>query len=126
MQFSLLPKSPDTLQSAEPKRLEPETSAVLRGEKNLLERTYVSHFESSEEVHRIFCGKCGTHLTFHHTGPPQSKYEAWPPHFDIAVGSMDKECLEMEGFGPRRQGWYKDGIGWLQRLFRDGEEKFAG
>ena len=124
MQFSLLPKpSPDAPQ---PARLEPETIDVLKGEKELLETTYLSHFQSSDEVHRTFCAKCGTHLTFHHTEAPKSGYEHWPPHFDIAVGSMDKECLEMEGFGPRRQGWYEDGVGWLKRLFRDGEEKFAG
>lgn len=126
MQFSLLQKSSDAISELMTARLEPETLAVLKGDEELLKSTYLSHFSSSENVHRTFCGKCGTHLTFHFARGAKKGYEHWPPIFDVAVGTMDKESLEMEGFGARRQGWQQDGIGWFQRLLKDGEEKFAG
>jgi hypothetical protein len=131
MEFALLPRSPDDsperkLPSESATYINPDVFDVLTGDKKLLETTYLSHFSSSENVHRTFCGRCGTHLTFHFPRKSESAYSVWPPIFDIAVGTMDQESLEMEGFGARRQGWHQEGVGWVKRLFRDGEEKFAG
>lgn len=48
----------------------------------------------------------------------------WEPHFDIAVGTLDKESLEMEGFRPSAHAWYTDGIEWVQKILKDGGKAF--
>ncbi|TVY62787.1 hypothetical protein LSUE1_G008446, partial [Lachnellula suecica] len=101
MQFSLLPK-----ESSEPeiKRVKPQTVDVIKGDEKLLDNTYLSHFRSSEFAHRTFCGRCGTNLTFHFSGKSKVQcFEDWPPIFDVAVGSMDQESVELEGLRPRTQ-----------------------
>jgi hypothetical protein len=109
----------------------PPTIDVLTGKVELLETTNLRHFSSSKDVSRVFCGKCGTHLTFKYTGPvtgiTKLAKEAgmkWEPHFDIAVGTLDKESLEMEGFRPSVHTWYTNGIEWVQKLLRDGGKAF--
>lgn len=124
--FTLLPRSNSSkATSADPaSQIKPTTIEVLRPSKDLLESSYLSYFSSSEDVHRVFCGKCGTHLSFHYSGADDDKAlpGAWGPHFDIALGTFDKESLEMEGIIPARQAWYDDGISWVQRLLKDGEK----
>lgn len=41
---------------------------VVRPKEAMLEKTHLRYFSSSENTHRTFCGKCGTHLTFHYSG----------------------------------------------------------
>jgi hypothetical protein len=101
--------------------IKPATISFLKPDKKLTERTYLSYFASSEHSNRTFCGKCGTHLTFYYS----AKAANWGPFFDVAVGTLDRESLEMEGFGPSRQAWMSDGIGWVQRLLKDGEKSLT-
>jgi hypothetical protein len=42
--------------------------------------------------------------------------------FDIAAGTLDKESVEMEGFGPVMQAWKDDGIPWAVRLVSEGKK----
>lgn len=41
---------------------------------------------------------------------------------DIAVGTLDKESLEMEGFGPSIQFWHDDGVPWVVKLMKEGKK----
>jgi len=136
-QFELQRKASDdlsrlTLSDTSENPIKAITSDVLTGKKELLETTHLSHFSSSQDRSRVFCGKCGTHLTFKYTGPAKGTAKLaeeagmkWEPHFDIALGTLDRESLEMEGFKPSLHAWYEDGIGWVQRLLKDGEKGIA-
>lgn len=106
----------------------PTTIDYLMSDKALQEKTYLTHFTSSAKSNRTFCGKCGTHLTFYHSGPqnPVAIREKWGPIFDVANGSLDREALEMEGFRPSRQAWQSDGIMWVKELLKDGEKTLLG
>jgi len=81
----------------------------------------------NEHSNRTFCGRCGTHLTFHFTGEPRemSKRAGWGRILDIPVGTLDKESVEMEGFKPSYQGWIDDGIPWVKRLLKEGEKSLV-
>lgn len=81
------------------------------------------HFSSSDNVNRIFCGKCGTSLTYFGEGDPNPK--SWGPHFDVALGTLDDECLAMEGVKPNRESWTGDGIAWVKSLLAEGEKAFG-
>lgn len=75
---------------------------------------------SSEGAHRTFCARCGTHLTFHWTGDDDEwVLKNWGPHADIAMGTFEKESVEMEGMRPGRQSWWDDGIKWVQEMIRE-------
>jgi hypothetical protein len=89
----------------------------------LQELTFVKGFKSSEYCTRTFCGKCGTHLTFHYSGPNQEQAEKanWGPYFDITLGSLDEASAEIEGVRPDRQVWAANGIEWVKQLVLDGE-----
>jgi hypothetical protein len=95
----------------------------LIGDKELQEKTHLRHFSSSKGVQRTFCGNCGTHLTYYF-----SEYEEdapnWGNHFDIAVGTLEKESVEMEGFRISKQGWVDDGIPWVKKLVGEGVKGF--
>ncbi|KAK0101151.1 hypothetical protein ONS95_012870 [Cadophora gregata] len=104
--------------------LDPSSSPeYLMPSKELQEKTYLTHFLSSEDVNRTFCGRCGTHLTYYCSEPVEvgSVREAWGPIFDVANGTIDREGLEMEGFRPSRRGWLDDGIEWVKKLLGEGE-----
>ena len=95
----------------------PVTQDVLTPGKELEEKTYLKGFISSEGAHRTFCGRCGTHLTFHWTGDDDDwVLENWGPHFDVAVGTFDKDSVEMEGMRPGRHSWWAEGIKWVQEM----------
>lgn len=100
------------------------TAEVLRPTKELEDATFVRGFESSEHAHRTFCGKCGTHLSFYYSGEDDdmAREENWGPHFDVAVGTFEKESVEMEGMRPGSQGWWDEGIGWVKDVLREGEK----
>ncbi|KAL2067645.1 hypothetical protein VTL71DRAFT_15741 [Oculimacula yallundae] len=121
VQFALQPRtnastSPDQL-------IKPTTIEYLMPDKAIQEKTYLTYFESSETSNRTFCGKCGTHLTFYYSGTPgeQSMRNKWGPYFDVAGGTLDKESLEMEGYKPGRHVWADDGIDWVKKLLKEGE-----
>jgi hypothetical protein len=51
------------------------------------------------------------------------KEENWGLHCDIAVGTMDRESLEV--VRPTRHGWFGQGIGWVKELVTGGEWGFV-
>jgi hypothetical protein len=96
------------------------TAQVVKPSADVVKSTYLSHFMSSTDVHRSFCGRCGTSLTYYYSGPrPGWTLER---NFDVAVGTLDKASLEIEGLRPDRHGWWSDGINWVKTLLRDGDE----
>lgn len=115
IQFSLQPKTPEN-----ETRIEPAIENVLKGDKELYEKTYLANFKTSEYVSRVFCGKCGTHLTYDCSEEPGLDREI--PRCDITLGSLDKKCLEMEGMRPCMQTWLEDGIAWVKKLVVEGEK----
>jgi hypothetical protein len=124
--FSLLTSSTssssfsmDPNASIDGNRMERPTIEVVNPSAALLEQTHVRHFSSSKDVHRIFCGRCGTHLSYFYAGeknPEKAKL------CDIALGSLDRESLAMQGVQPRKHSWWGEGIGWVQKLLKSGEE----
>lgn len=96
---------------------------MLKGEEEVLEASYLGHYESSKDTHRTFCGRCGTHLTFHFAGEREvSKKAGWGLIFDVSAGTLDRECLAMEGFKATRQSWLDEGIPWVKDLLKYGEK----
>ncbi|KAL3426828.1 hypothetical protein PVAG01_00337 [Phlyctema vagabunda] len=104
--------------------IKPTTIEVLKPSEHLKAKTHVSYFSSSEEVNRIFCGKCGTGLTFFCDGEDPQK-PSYGTVFDIALGSLDDECLKIPGMRPRRQSWVGSGISWVKNLLANGDKAFS-
>jgi hypothetical protein len=122
MSFSLLSRSSENQNEAESRISPASTSEVLKPEKELLDSTYLGYFSSSKDVHRVFCGRCGTNFTYHYSGDdayggPESDSV---PEFDVALGTLDKESAEMEGMRPTRHGWIGDGITWVKEMVGTG------
>ncbi|KAH8682828.1 hypothetical protein BGZ60DRAFT_398800 [Tricladium varicosporioides] len=115
MQFSLRKKDSE-------ERIEPPTRDVLMGEKNLLDSTHLGYFCTSKDVHRVFCGQCGTPFTYFNSASQVPGGEnTLPPFFDVALGTMDKESVDICG-PPGRQVHLGDGIEWVKRLIAEGEK----
>ncbi|KAG8629504.1 hypothetical protein KVT40_003369 [Elsinoe batatas] len=92
------------------------TKDVIMPSKEVLDSTTVRSYKSSEDVHRTFCGTCGSTLTYGFDGNETSPYG---PILDLTVGTLDRESLESDGFRVDRQGWWDDGICWIRDLFRN-------
>lgn len=93
------------------------TLEVLVPSEDLEDKTYLKGFSSSEGVNRTFCGRCGTHFTFHwKKGDDNETQKKWGPYFNVAMGTFDKESLEIEGMRPTCQSWWEDGIKWVQEM----------
>jgi hypothetical protein len=118
--FSLLSRTDST--PGEERITSLTTEEVLCPSKELEERTFVKGFDSSEHAHRTFCGRCGTPLSYQYSGSDDemTKEENWGPYVDIALGTLEKESVEMEGMRPGRQGWFGDGIEWVKKVFDEG------
>jgi hypothetical protein len=108
-----------------PEFLSLEAGKAVRPGTEILQQTYLKYFSSSENTHRTFCGRCGTHISFHYSGEDDEmkKEENWGLHCDIAVGTMDRESLEV--VRPTRHGWFGQGIGWVKELVTGGEWGFV-
>jgi len=65
-------------------------------------------------------------LTFHFSGEQREmgKRAGWSLIFDVPVGTLDKESVEMEGFKPSYKSWLDDGISWVKKLL-DGEKSLV-
>jgi hypothetical protein len=99
-----------------------ETAAVIKPSADMCKSTYLSLFVSSENVHRGFCGRCGTSLTYCYTG----EKPGWPlpeRNFNISLGTLDREFLEF--VRPERHGWWTDGIGWVKNMLRNGDQVYG-
>jgi hypothetical protein len=80
--------------------------------------TYLSSFSTSNTVHRAFCGRCGTNLTYYYEQEPSDERV---PRIDITVGSLDTSSLTATGVRPDRHGWWSDGVEWVQKLLFAGD-----
>jgi hypothetical protein len=83
-------------------KVTPTTLEVLTPSKELEDKTYLKGFTSSENSNRTFCGRCGTHFTFYWTGGDDDEAENWGPYCGIAMGTLERESIEMEGMRPAR------------------------
>jgi hypothetical protein len=122
VEFTLQARSQD--KSGPTEAIKPATIDYLKPDPSLQERTFVTGFWSSEHKCRTFCGKCGTHLTFLNDGPSHALAEKgkWGPYFDIAMGTLDRESVGMDGLKPGWQVHTGDGIDWVKRLITEGEK----
>ena len=94
------------------------TAQVVRPSETLCKETYLALFVSSENVHRNFCARCGTTLTYCYIGEKPN----WPlpeRNFDVSLGTLDREFLEY--VRPDRHGWWSDGVGWVKEMVRNGD-----
>jgi hypothetical protein len=48
----------------------------------------------------------------------------WGERFDISVGTLEKQSVEIEGFRVSKQGWTEDGIPWVKKLINEGVKGF--
>jgi hypothetical protein len=120
--FTLQPRTSASASPDDKDIIKLEAMEYLQTDESLPERTHLTHFKSSEHSNRTFCGKCGTHISFLKTGPMTPLRSAMGSFFDVAVGTLDKESLEMEGFAPSMQAWDKDGISWVVKLINEGKK----
>ncbi|KAF2227906.1 hypothetical protein BDZ85DRAFT_255081 [Elsinoe ampelina] len=95
------------------------TKDVIMPSKEVLGNTTVRSYKSSDDVHRTFCGTCGSTLTYSFDGNETSPYG---PILDLTVGTLDRTSLESEGFRVDRQGWWDDGISWIRDMLRNGDD----
>jgi hypothetical protein len=122
VEFTLQPRISSLESPDEKEPFKVEALAYLMEATSWPERTYITHFKSSECSNRTFCGKCGTHLTFWFDGPKSPLRQALGDFFDIATGTLDKESVEIEGFSPIMQMWADDGINWVTKLVNEGKK----
>ncbi|KXX75977.1 hypothetical protein MMYC01_206834 [Madurella mycetomatis] len=96
----------------------PSASVASNPSGKLLAETYLGHYESSPGVHRCFCSRCGTGLTWCNS---KDRGPGWTlgPIVDVAVGTLDRESIER--VRPDRHGWWEDGVGWVKRLVSEGD-----
>jgi hypothetical protein len=67
-------------------------------------------FRSSEHVRRMFCGECGTALTYAHSDEPE--------FIDVTTCSLD----EPDAFPPTHHSWLSHDVAWVK--FGDGLPTF--
>jgi hypothetical protein len=51
--------------------------------------------------------------------------ENWGEYFDVAVGTFEKDSVEMDGMRPGRESWVGDGIEWVGRILKRGEKELG-
>lgn len=107
---------------AEKDTIKKDAMGYLETDTSLADATNLTHFKSSENSNRTFCGKCGTHLTFYKSGMLSPMKQLLGNFFDISTGTLDKECLEMEGLVPGMQVWDEEGIPWVVKLVAEGKK----
>jgi len=66
-------------------------------------------------------------LSYYYAGEDDEmrKEEHWGEYFDVAVGTLEKGSVEMEGMRPGRVSWVGDGIGWVGRVLKGGEKELG-
>ncbi len=93
---------------------------VVQPTKETLETTYLGYYQSSPNVHRGFCTRCGTSLTY---ASSKDRGPSWTagPIVDVAVGTLDQESIER--VRPERHGWWNHGVSWVREMI--GEEDWV-
>jgi hypothetical protein len=71
----------------------------------------LTHYRSSAQVTRGFCGACGTQITYEH--------EARNEELDVTIGSLDTP----NACPPRDHTWCEDRLSWLK--LSDGLPSYA-
>jgi len=84
-----------------------------------IDGTYLGHYLSSPNVHRCFCTRCGTGLTW---STSRDRGPEWKlgDIVDIAVGTLDQESIER--VRPDRHGWFDHGTGWIKEMVTGGDQ----
>ncbi len=131
VQFRLQPRRADGDDDATPSGIggfgNDDAAAVTRSCGEVADPTpalrsssYLASFASSAEVRRVFCGRCGTGVTYTFVG---ERGPAWTlgPIVDIAMGTLDRESLEADGVRPDRHGWWDSGVTWIRQLLTSGD-----
>lgn len=114
---------PDNKDAAAPTEAEkvhyyPTAGVVSNPSADVLNATYLGHYPSSPNVHRCFCTRCGTGLTWCSSEDRGPKWTLGPM-VDVAVGTLDRGSIELAR--PDRHGWWEDGVGWIKRLLTEGD-----
>ena len=94
---------------------------VVVPSEDVLRETYVERYESSPDIHRTFCTRCGTGLTYCYAGDRPKEWTLGPI-VDVAIGSLDQESIER--VRAERHGWWDDGVGWIKELMTKGDGGF--
>ncbi|CAF9943579.1 MAG: hypothetical protein ALECFALPRED_000713 [Alectoria fallacina] len=81
------------------------------------DKYHVQFYQSSADITRTFCGRCGTNLTYFMT---HGMGEGYPEIFDTILGTLDREDLEKDWMAPDRHCWWSCGIEWVQQLSNGG------
>lgn len=87
------------------------------------EKTFIVHYKSSHnealdaDTIRSFCGRCGTTIS---VGLFPWKLPMVAP-VSIQMGTLDRECLEMDGLRPERHLCCKDGVDWVVKMVSEGD-----
>jgi len=87
------------------------------------EKTFIVHYKSSHndafgaDCIRSFCGRCGTSISVG-LFPWQLPMVA---ACSIQMGTLDRECLEMEGVRPERHLCCENGIHWVVKMVSEGD-----
>jgi hypothetical protein len=95
-----------------------QAPSFVEPEPELLKKSYLACFQSSPDVRRCFCARCGTTLTYAYTGPVSADVKM-PPLVDVALGSLDAECIA--GVKPERHCWWDDGLDWVKKMVWRGD-----
>jgi hypothetical protein len=88
------------------------------------EKTFIVHYKSSHndaldaDCIRSFCGRCGTTIS---VGLFPWKLPMVAP-VSIQMGTLDRECLEMEGVRPERHLCCGDGVEWIVKMVSEGDK----
>lgn len=90
---------------------------VVMPVERIIEETSLRVYKSSMDVHRTFCGACGSTLTW---ASDDNEKAGYGPILDLAVGTLDRDSIVM--VKPDRVGWWNDGIPWIRELLRNGDE----
>lgn len=89
-----------------PSEINVKTLEAILPSQDLQASTHVTHFSSSPEVERIFCGECGTGFTYLCSGEDPNMTEVdkkLGPIFDISMGTLDEEFLALDWMQPIRE-----------------------
>jgi hypothetical protein len=77
--------------------------------------TYVTKFNSSDNVVRSFCSRCGTHLAYFRGRADPTPNDV----VDVTVGSLDRDCMAL--VRPDRHGWWNSGVDWVKSILTRGD-----
>ncbi|KAK4114775.1 hypothetical protein N656DRAFT_776947 [Canariomyces notabilis] len=118
VEFRLLSRQEEGHASVAEREAYPTASVVSNPSKELLERTYLGHYSSSPQVHRCFCSRCGTGLTWCTSRDRGPKWTLGAV-VDIAVGTLDRASIER--VRADRHMWWDDGVEWVRRMVSEGD-----